>query len=79
MKLYLLSQGYNDGYDTYDSILVCAEDEDDAKTINPDGTPFVERKMSTWTDTIDQITCKEIGEANDKQTRGVIIASFNAG
>ncbi|MDB4461341.1 hypothetical protein N9043_00160 [bacterium] len=37
MKLYLVSQEDNQGYDTFDSCLVYAKDETDAKTIHPDG------------------------------------------
>jgi hypothetical protein len=28
MKIYVLSQDQNDGYDTYDSVVVAAEDEE---------------------------------------------------
>ena len=35
MKLYLLSQDVNNGYDTYDSCVVCAEDEDAARRVHP--------------------------------------------
>jgi len=31
MKLFLISQDENDGYDTYDSAVVCAKDEEAAK------------------------------------------------
>ena len=31
MKLYLISQSKNDDYDTYDSAVVCAESEEEAK------------------------------------------------
>lgn len=80
MKLYLLSQDDNNDYDTYDSILVCAENEADARTISPNGEPFVENeRWGSWAKKASAISCEEIGEANDKQTRGVIIASFNAG
>lgn len=33
--LYLISQSVNEGYDTYDSAVVCAATEDDAKHIHP--------------------------------------------
>lgn len=36
MKLYLISQDVTNGYDTYDSAVVLAESEDDAKLIHPD-------------------------------------------
>ena len=80
MKLYLLEQNDNNNYDTYDSCLVCAENEADARTIAPNGNEFKEsERWSDWALSKDSITCEEIGEANDKQERGVVIASFNAG
>lgn len=35
MNLYLISQTENIGYDTYDSAVVCAESEEEAKNIYP--------------------------------------------
>jgi hypothetical protein len=35
MNLYLISQNANDDYDTYDSAVVAAKSESDARTINP--------------------------------------------
>ena len=35
MKLYLISQEHVGGYDTYDSAVVSAKDEQDAKSIHP--------------------------------------------
>ena len=35
MKIYKISQKVNNNYDTYDSAIVCAENEEDAKTIYP--------------------------------------------
>ena len=37
MKLWLLEQTKNNDYDTYDSCVVVAEKEGDAKSIHPDG------------------------------------------
>lgn len=34
-KLYKISQSINSGYDTYDSAVVCAESEQDARNIHP--------------------------------------------
>ena len=81
MKIYLLSQKENSGWDTYDSCVVCAESEEDAKTIFPDGGDFNNKNdwMYEWATSLENIQCKEIGIANDKQNRGVICASFNAG
>ena len=36
MKIYEISQDENNAYDTYDSAIVCAENEEEAKKINPD-------------------------------------------
>lgn len=80
MKIYLLSQSDNNEYDTYDSIVVCAENKADALTINPEGLPFVEvERFGNWAKKKSSIKCKEIGIANKKQKRGVILASYNAG
>ena len=80
MKLYLLSQNDNNDWDTYDSIVVCAENEEDAKTIDPYGDIYTENvRFGTWAKKRSSISCEELGEANSNQERGVIIASFNAG
>jgi hypothetical protein len=39
MNLYLITQDLVEGYDTYDSAVVVAETEDDARKIHP--SPFV--------------------------------------
>jgi hypothetical protein len=85
LKLYLLTQNDNNGYDTYDSCIVCAKNEDEAKTISPEGGIFVETtgKRSSWhtawAKRASSITCEEIGTANENQKKGVILSSFNAG
>ena len=38
MNLYKVSQNVNCGYDTYDSMVVAAEDEESAKRIHPSST-----------------------------------------
>jgi len=82
MKLYLLTQSENRGYDTYDSCVVCAESEEDAKTIHPSecrrDKPW-EYKWDEWATSPDKVECQELGESNDEQERGLILASFNAG
>jgi len=80
MKLYLLGNTDNNDYDTFDSCVVCAENEADAITIDPCGNTFKENeRWPDWAISKESITCMEIGEANDKQERGVIISSYNAG
>ncbi len=81
LKLYLLSQSENNDYDTYDSCVVCSENEDDAKTIRPDGYVFLENdwRGGCWANHLSAISCEEIGIAKKGLTRGVICASFNNG
>jgi hypothetical protein len=79
MKIYLLSQTENNEYDSYDSCVVCAENEDDAKTIAPDGGYYPKWSKYNWVTSPDLVQCKEIGIANDDQVRGIICASYNAG
>jgi len=69
MKLWLISQTENNGYDTYDSAVVAAETEVEAKGIIPCDC--------FWASSPDKVIAKEIGTANDGVT-GVICASYNA-
>jgi len=81
MKLFKISQDVNNDYDTYDSAIVCAENEGEAVTIHPGGDAYEERGcfwLGVW--------CKQefvkaecIGEAKVGTEKGVIVASFNAG
>lgn len=81
MNLYLISQDINDDYDTYDSAVVAAESEDDARTIHPDrcGNEWSLEYESVWLkySDIDKITVELIGTTD--RERGVVLASFNAG
>jgi len=54
MKIYLISQDVNCDYDTYDSAVVCAENEEYAKRIHPsdtweNGGYYDEEKKEFWT------------------------------
>ncbi len=83
MKLYLLTQNSNRGYDTYDSCVVCAHSAEDAATISPDSYgddfPNFKPNSSTWAKQIQDIEVTELGIAHDNIKRGVICSSFNAG
>lgn len=77
MKLYLISRIGTTRWDEYDSAVVAAESEEDAKNIHPDRCSAVgESEFDTWVPT-DKIDVKYLGETEEK--RGVICASFNAG
>ena len=77
MKLYLISQTQNDGYDTYDSAVVAASDEAHARSINPDGK--WRDYAGAWCASADDVTAVYLGEAKEGTEAGVICASFNAG
>ena len=93
MKLWLLRQEQREGYDTYDSAIVAAETEDQARRIHPsDSYEYSEAKKcfgykdsswnfndDSWAKDIELITVSEIGEANPDLPAGVVLASFNAG
>ena len=78
MNLYLISQTENDDYDTYDSAVVAAKSEEDARLINPDG-PEWNRQFGGWCSTPEAVTVELIGRAKKGTVSGVILASFNAG
>lgn len=79
MKLWLLCQGINTDYDTYDSCVVAAETEDEARNTHPSGwhtSPIWD--STTWVSPKD-IQIKYLGEAAVYINSGVVCASFNAG
>jgi hypothetical protein len=82
MKLWLISQAVNEGYDTYDSAVVAAETEADARQIHPslslDDGSGVPSPTWGWAPP-DAVEAKYLGEAKDGTPKGVICASFNAG
>jgi hypothetical protein len=85
MKIYKISQSINNDYDTYDSAIVYAESEEDARGIHPDGTtdpnswiPYPELNYD-WVDLPEHIKVEYIGEAPHITEKSVILASFNAG
>ena len=92
MNLYLLSQDENKGWDTYDSAIVAAESEEEARKICPSGMyewhngwyyDYLPTRRycprSDWANDIANISVKLIGVADPTVSRGVILASFNAG
>lgn len=82
MNIYLLSQIEYTGYDTYDSCVVVANTEAEAKTYDPSGG-FIQDKhqycCDSWPRNPDLVDCLLIGKAIDGVGAGVICASFNAG
>lgn len=80
MKLYLISQTQNTGYDSYDSAIVCADSEKEAQLMHPDGEPvFEDNPRYVWCDSPLRVSVKHIGEAAEGIEKGVVLTSFNAG
>ena len=90
MNIYKLTQNINNDYDTYDSIIVCAESPDEARLIHPSSSnnDFAENDFdeagypySCWVnkDQISKIKVKLVGVASREIKKGVLLASFNAG
>lgn len=81
MKLYLLTRkDYKIDYDSYDSVVVCAENEDEAKKIHPSGNPsYGSYQDFSWEKDLSKIIVTYIGEAEESLKPGVILASYNAG
>ena len=72
--LYRLMQDDNNGYETFDSAIVCAGSEEEAKTIEVGGWG------REWANSPDSVHVELIGTALDDGCVGdVLLASFNAG
>jgi len=83
MKLWLISQVKNQGYDTFDSAVVAAKDALTAARTNPRESNIwpwnKEAARDTWVETPEEVTVEYLGEAALGTKTGVICASFNAG
>lgn len=80
MNIYCISQDEQTGYDTYDSAVVCAKDEDQARNMHPNdfGEPLKDGS-GTWAKEPASVSVRLIGKAAHTEKAGVICASFNAG
>lgn len=94
MKLFKISQIVNNGYDTYDSAVVVAEDEEKAAYTHPRGSQYFLNARNYWATTMagsvvehgmgvwapwDEVEVEYLGEAREGMEAGVVCASFNAG
>jgi hypothetical protein len=77
--LWLISQNEANDYDTYDSAVVCAESEDEARSMHPAGYQTPNWVSSSWCSSPDVVKAKRIGVADKSTAIGVVVASFNAG
>jgi len=87
LRLELVTQTVNRGYDTYDSCVVAAENEESARMIRPDDRTWdQERELASkgrpsmvWADAPEQVIVIQIGETSFYKEAQLILASFNAG
>ena len=79
MKLWLISQTQNNNYDTYDSAVVSAPDENSAKNLHPSERTEAWNCSRDWCDIPNDVTAVYLGEAPNITETKVILASFNAG
>lgn len=78
-NLYRLTQDVNNDYDTYDSCIVCAKSEDDARRISPNNY-YAWGEYSGWAYKVEDVKVEHIGVALPHiLLNSVVIASFNAG
>lgn len=80
MKLYKLTQSSNNNYDTFDSLIVAANNEDEARLIHPNGEDVKwGSRYSTWAYLPEDVKVTLIGEADSTILKGIVLSSFNAG
>lgn len=82
MNIYVLEQTENTGYDTYDACVVCAENENEAKSMHPAGYALVDGKFpgdefEEWASRPENVKCTLIGVAGNSVAKGILLASFN--
>lgn len=79
MKLFLLTQTeYETTYGMYNSAVVAARNEEEAKLIHPNGEggALQEEKYAEWTSSAQYVKAQEIGTAKRGTKAGVILASY---
>ena len=84
MKLYLVTQKIpRKTYDYFDSVIICAVNEDDAVCIHPstgklwdDDIPYEKNDPDEVWARPEDLVAEEIGVANEEQAEGVILASW---
>lgn len=78
MNIYLLSQTRNQRYDTYDSAVVAAASEEEARKTDVAGAEGGDPEIFGWVRP-EFVAVRLLGVANPGTEAGVILASFNAG
>jgi hypothetical protein len=79
LNVYLLSQTVNNNYDTYDSAVVIAENEEEAVNLGPDKYVEDGNRWCTWAHHRSDVKVELIGTALPGAEKRKVLASFNAG
>jgi hypothetical protein len=82
LHIFLLNQNTNNKYDTYESAVVIAKNEEEARLIHPDGNIFTFKRewdMRSWVSP-DQVKVQLVGVAGHNWQEGdVVIANYHSG
>ena len=82
LKLFLIKRTDYINWDMYDSFVVCAENEEKALDIMPgdlgENDKFQPNNYG-WVKDKANLTCVELGVANENMVEGAILGSYNAG
>lgn len=83
--IYILVYGEG-GYDAFDSHIVIAQNEEEARAFCPCADECEEHHHSGYNknhnciwQNPEKVSCEKIGVADDNQEKGVVLSSFNAG
>lgn len=82
MNIYLLAQQDKTGYDTYDSAVVFAPDEESARNMSPSDGESINwsQRNYTWADSPEGVIVQLLGVASSPDcSPGLVCSSFNAG
>jgi len=85
MNIYLLSQTTNTGYDTYDSMVVAANNKNEARNIHPysfkdyNEENIWDDSYEVWANKPEEVTVTKIGTTTQYNKPTIILTSFNAG
>ena len=88
MNIYKIFQSENNDYDTFDSAIVAAESEEEARDMDPKSEwgndPLkvnwnCNSRRSSWAFNREKVNVEYIGVAKEDTKAGIILASFNAG
>lgn len=87
MNIYRISQTTHTGYDTYDSAVVIAESEENARWMHPEDGSCITEDITAGEDSYnwywthpDNVIVELIGKASEQLNAPIVIcASFNAG